>query len=62
MIRIDGLRVEYPDGFGLARASNTTPVVVLRFEADDAGALARIQDEFRRVLRRRRKPGAALPF
>ena len=31
---IDGLRVEYPDGFGLARPSNTTPVIVLRFEAD----------------------------
>ncbi len=37
VIRIDGLRVEYPDGFGLARGSNTTPVVVLRFEADNAG-------------------------
>src|SRR5687767_15645664 len=35
VITIDGLRVEYPDGFGLARPSNTTPVVVLRFEADD---------------------------
>jgi phosphomannomutase/phosphoglucomutase len=61
VIRIDGLRVEYPDGFGLARASNTTPVVVLRFEADDAAALARIQNEFRKVLARA-KPGAALPF
>ena len=61
IIRIDGLRVEYPDGFGLARASNTTPVVVLRFEADDAPALARIQDDFRRVLGTAR-PGAALPF
>ncbi len=61
VIRIDGLRVEYPDGFGLARASNTTPVVVLRFEANDAGALARIQNEFRKVLARA-KPGAALPF
>ncbi len=49
-MRIDGLRVEYADGFGLARASNTTPVIVLRFEADDAAALARIQSEFRRVL------------
>ena len=58
VIRIDGLRVEYPDGFGLARASNTTPVVVLRFEADDAAALARIQNEFRTVLARV-KPGAA---
>ena len=41
--RIDGLRVEYADGFGLARASNTTPVIVLRFEADDEAALRRIQ-------------------
>ena len=61
VIRIDGLRVEYADGFGLARASNTTPVIVLRFEADNAAALARIQDEFRHVLERA-KPGVALPF
>jgi phosphomannomutase/phosphoglucomutase len=61
VISIDGLRVEYPDGFGLARASNTTPMIVLRFEADDDAALARIQGEFRRVLAAV-KPGAALPF
>ena len=61
VIRIDGLRVEYADGFGLARGSNTTPVIVLRFEADDAAALARIQGEFRRVLSAA-KPGIALPF
>ncbi len=61
VIRIDGLRVEYADGFGLARASNTTPVIVLRFEADDAAALKRIQDEFRRVLGQA-MPGRALPF
>jgi len=61
VIRIDGLRVEYPDGFGLARGSNTTPVVVLRFEADNAAALARIQGEFRRVLEAA-KPGIVLPF
>jgi phosphomannomutase/phosphoglucomutase len=61
VIRIDGLRVEYPDGFGLARASNTTPVIVLRFEADDPAALARIQGEFRRVLSAA-KPGITLPF
>jgi phosphomannomutase/phosphoglucomutase len=61
VIRIDGLRVEYPDGFGLARASNTTPVIVLRFEADDAAALARIQGEFRRVLSQV-MPGRPLPF
>ena len=61
VIRIDGLRVEYPDGFGLARGSNTTPVIVLRFEADSAAALERIKGEFRRVLRDA-KPGIALPF
>ena len=61
VIRIDGLRVEYPDGFGLARASNTTPVIVLRFEADNPAALARIQREFKRVLTAV-KPGIALPF
>ena len=50
IITLDGLRVEYPDGFGLARPSNTTPVVVLRFEADNADALARIQAAFRAAL------------
>ena len=61
VIRIDGLRVEYKDGFGLARPSNTTPVVVLRFEADNPAALVRIQDDFRRVLRIAR-PKLELPF
>jgi phosphomannomutase/phosphoglucomutase len=61
VITIDGLRVEYPDGFGLARASNTTPVIVLRFEADNQAALRRIQEDFRRVLSAA-APQAALPF
>ena len=61
VIDIDGVRVEYADGFGLARASNTTPVIVLRFEADDAKALERIQAQFRRVLTAV-KPGIRLPF
>jgi phosphomannomutase/phosphoglucomutase len=61
VITIDGLRVEYPDGFGLARASNTTPVIVLRFEADNEPALARIQEDFRRVLTSA-APRALLPF
>jgi phosphomannomutase/phosphoglucomutase len=61
MITIDGLRVEYPDGFGLARPSNTTPVIVLRFEADDEAALKRIQEDFRRAILAV-KPDAALPF
>jgi phosphomannomutase/phosphoglucomutase len=60
-ITIDGLRIEYPDGFGLARPSNTTPVVVLRFEADNAAALARIQDDFRQAITGV-WPGVKLPF
>jgi phosphomannomutase/phosphoglucomutase len=50
LITIDGVRAEYADGFGLARASNTTPVIVLRFEADTQAALTRIQNEFRAAL------------
>jgi len=61
VIKIDGLRVEYEDGFGLARASNTTPVVVLRFEADDEAAMKRIQEDFRRAILAAR-PDAALPY
>src|SRR6202049_385805 len=61
IIEVDGLRVEYTDGFGLARASNTTPVIVMRFEAEDQAALRRIQSEFRRVLTAS-MPGRALPF
>ncbi len=49
-IKIDGLRVEYKNGFGLMRASNTTPVIVLRFEANTSDDLRIIQDEFRSVL------------
>ena len=61
IITIDGVRVEYADGFGLARPSNTTPVVVLRFEADNAAALERIQDGFRQALNAA-WPGIQLPF
>ncbi len=61
IIKIDGLRVEYADGFGLARSSNTTPVIVLRFEADNAAALERIQEDFRVVLSAA-APTAKLPF
>jgi phosphomannomutase/phosphoglucomutase len=53
--------VEYADGFGLARPSNTTPVVVLRFEADTPEALARIQGQFALAIHAER-PGIALPF
>jgi phosphomannomutase/phosphoglucomutase len=61
ILTIDGVRAEYADGFGLARASNTTPVVVLRFEADTAAGLERIQQEFRAALQPL-KPDAPLPF
>ena len=47
---IDGLRADWEDGWGLVRASNTTPILVLRFEADNKEALARIKDEFRAHL------------
>ncbi|MCZ8392412.1 phosphomannomutase/phosphoglucomutase [Achromobacter xylosoxidans] len=61
VVTIDGVRAEYPDGFGLARPSNTTPVVVLRFEAQTAEALARIQGDFRREFAKL-APHATLPF
>ena len=51
VVTIDGLRAEFPDGFGLVRASNTTPVLVLRFEGDSAAALERIQSQFMAALR-----------
>ena len=47
---IDGIRVDYADGWGLIRPSNTSPVLSLRFEADGPGALDRIQDEFQLQL------------
>ncbi len=61
ILTIDGVRVEYADGFGLARPSNTTPVVVLRFEADNEAAIARIQADFRRAIEGV-WPGVKLPF
>jgi phosphomannomutase len=48
---IDGVRADYPDGFGLIRASNTTPVLVLRFEGHTRRALARIERDFMAALR-----------
>ena len=59
VITIDGLRVEFADGFGLMRASNTTPVLVLRFEGDDQAALDRIQQQFKALIES--KPGLAWP-
>jgi phosphomannomutase len=51
LITIDGLRAEYADGFGLVRASNTTPMLVLRFEGHTPAALERIQAQFMDALR-----------
>jgi phosphomannomutase len=56
---IDGLRVDWPDGFGLIRASNTTPVLVLRFEGQTEAALQRIEGDML-VLLRSVKPGAQI--
>ncbi|MEO8767236.1 MAG: phosphomannomutase/phosphoglucomutase [Nitrosospira sp.] len=61
IITTDGLRVEYKDGFGLARSSNTMPVIVLRFEADNEAALKRIQNDFCRVILQVR-PDVTLPY
>lgn len=47
---IDGVRADYPDGWGLVRASNTTPSLVIRFEADTDEAMERIQSEFRKNM------------
>lgn len=61
VITIDGVRVEFKDGWGLVRASNTTPSLVLRFEADDEVALDRIKDVFRKQMLKI-NDSIALPF
>ena len=58
---IDGVRADWSDGWGLVRASNTTPVLVLRFDADDQAALERIQNVFREQILKV-DPGLELPF
>ncbi|MBI3574646.1 MAG: phosphomannomutase/phosphoglucomutase [Gammaproteobacteria bacterium] len=58
---IDGVRADFADGFGLVRASNTTPVLVFRFEGDNPAALERIQNRFRELVLSTR-PGIKLPF
>ena len=52
VIKVDGVRVEWADGFALARASNTTPVIVVRFEGDTPSALKRIAERFTAEMRR----------
>ena len=61
IIKIDGVRVEWKDGFALARASNTTPVVVIRLEGDTEEALERIRKRFGDALHEV-APDLALPF
>ncbi len=61
IIDIDGLRVEFDDGWGLVRASNTMPSLVLRFEGDNNEALKRIQSQFK-LLFTEVKPSLNLPF
>ncbi len=58
---IDGMRIDFSDGWGLVRASNTTPSLVIRFEADNTDALAKIQEQFRQLMQKI-KPDIQLPF
>ena len=58
---IDGIRVDYADAWGLIRASNTTPVLVLRFEGNDQAAMQRVQNEFRAQIHAL-NPNLSLPF
>jgi phosphomannomutase/phosphoglucomutase len=58
---IDGMRLDFANGWGLVRASNTTPSLVMRFEADSKDALASIQEQFRQIMRNV-KPDIQLPF
>ena len=51
VLTIDGVRVDWPDGFGLIRASNTTPVLVLRFEGQTQAALDRIEHDMLALLK-----------
>ena len=61
IIALDGLRVEFPHGWGLVRASNTTPSLTLRFEADHPDGMSDIQDRFRQQLLVL-QPDLILPF
>ena len=62
IIDTDGVRVEFRDGWGLVRASNTSPVLTLRFEADNRAALERIKEKFRRLLQAAADTELQLPF
>ena len=59
---IDGIRADWDDGFGLVRASNTTPCLVFRFEGDNEQALERIKNAFRDLVRDNTGPDVQIPF
>ncbi len=59
---IDGIRADFSDGFGLVRASNTTPCLVFRFEADTETALDRIQNQFRQLVIDNASGDVQIPF
>jgi phosphomannomutase/phosphoglucomutase len=59
---IDGVRADWEDGFGLARASNTTPCIVFRFEATNEQALQRIKDDFRSLVKEQASTALDIPF
>ena len=61
MNSIDGVRADYPNGWGLVRPSNTTPVLVLRFEADSENDIRHVQNAFRQELLKV-QPDLELPF
>lgn len=61
LVKIDGVRVDFPDSWGLVRASNTTPVLVARFEADTDAALENVKTVFREQLKSV-EPGLSIPF
>ena len=58
---LDGVRVDYPWGWGLVRASNTTPNLTFRFEADDEDGLEKVKDIFRNQLNEV-EPRLTFPF
>ncbi len=59
---IDGIRADFKDGFGLVRASNTTPCLVFRFEGDDEAALERIKTAFRDLVKSQAPTNIKIPF
>lgn len=61
IVTVDGFRVEFADGWGLIRPSNTTPCLVARFEADTAEAMATIQSKFKELILSV-NPGLTTPF